>query len=350
MKALKHILAFLLFLSFILLSPHYSQAQELALHKITDNLYMISGLGGNVAFLVTDEGVLVVDSGTIPEHGKEIAAEIEKITDKPIKYLIYTHYHGDHTHGAQGLPSNVTAISHINTRENLEKLDMPRMKEAISNTIPQQIKKLEENVEKLTAEKSPDLEKAEKELEQTKQQFEEYKRIKLVFPTITFNKKSVIYLGNQEIKLLYLGSGHTNGDVLVYFPEEKVIHMGDLFFQNMIPYIDYEAGSSTENWIKILQKVTEMDVEKVIPGHGEITDKNGLIAQAQYLKDLRAEVEKFIKQGATLEETKEKLSLPKYEKMGLYNELIPVNIEAVYREMTEKKKSQSNSNIGSHRG
>jgi cyclase len=340
MKTLKYILVFLLFFSFILLWPRYSQTQELKLHKITDSLYMISGLGGNVAFLVTEEGVLVVDSGTMPEHGKEITAEIEKITDKPIKYLIYTHYHGDHTHGAQGLPSNITTISHINTRENLEKLDMPRMKEAITNTIPQQIKILEENVEKLIAEKSPDLEKAEKKLQQTKEQFEEYKKIKLLFPNITFKKKSIIYLGNQEIKLLYLGCGHTNGDVLVYFPQEKVIHMGDLFFQNMIPYIDYDAGSSTENWIKILQKVMEMDVEQAIPGHGEITAKNGLSAQIQYLKDLRAEVEKYIKQGATLEEIKEKFSLPKYEKMGLYNELIPVDIEAVYREMTEKEKAE----------
>jgi cyclase len=340
MKALKYLLSLLLFLTFVLLSPQYSQTQELGLQKITDNLYMISGLGGNVAFLITQEGVLVVDSGTMPDHGKEIAAEIEKITDKPIKYLIYTHYHGDHTHGAQSLPSDITTISHINTRENLEKLDMPRMKEAIANTIPQQIKKLEENVEKLTAEKSPDLEKAEKALQHTKQQFEEYKKIKLIFPTITFNKKSVIYLDNQRIKLFYLGSGHTNGDILVYFPEEKVIHMGDLYFENMIPYIDYQAGSNTENWLKILEKVIEMDVDKVIPGHGEITDKNGLIAQAQYFKDLRAEVEKFIKQGATLEETKEKLSLPKYKEKGYYDMLIPVNIEAVYKEMTEKKKAQ----------
>jgi glyoxylase-like metal-dependent hydrolase (beta-lactamase superfamily II) len=340
MKALKYLLASILFLSFFLLSPLNSLSQERELHKITDSLYIFSGLGGNVGFLVTEEGVLVVDSGTIPDHGKEIATEIEKITDKPIKYLVYTHYHGDHTHGAQSLPSDITTISHINTLKNLEKLDMPRMKEAMTNTIPQQIKELEKKVEKLKAEKSPDLEKAEKELQQTKQQFAEYKKFQLVFPTITFKNKSIIYLGNQKIKLIYLGSGHTNGDVLVYFPEEKVIHMGDLYFENMIPYIDYQAGSNTENWIKILLKVTEMDVEKVIPGHGEITDKNGLIAQAQYLKDLRAEVEKFIKQGATLEETKEKLILPEYKEKGYYDRLIPVNIEAVYKEMTKKKKAQ----------
>ncbi len=340
MKALKYLLAAILLLSFFLFSPLNSQSQELELHKITDSLYTISGLGGNVAFLITEDGVLVVDSGTIPNHGKEIAAEIEKITEKPIKYLIYTHYHGDHTHGAQCLPANITTISHINTRKNMENLDLPRMKEAMENTIPQQIKKLEEKVEKLTAEKSPDLEKTEKELQQTKQQFAEYKKFMLVFPTITFKKKSVIYLGNQKIKLFYLGSGHTNGDILVYFPEEKVIHMGDLYFENMIPYIDYQAGSNTENWIKILEKVIEMDVEKAIPGHGEITDKNGLSEQIQYFKDLRAEVEKFIKQGASLEETKEKLSLPEYKDKGYYDRLIPVNIEAVYKEMTEKKKAQ----------
>ena len=113
-----------------------------------------------------------------------------------------------------------------------------------------------------------------------------------------------------------------------------------MLFPNFIPSVIPEAGGDSENWINILKKVAEMDVEKVIPGHGELTDKNGLLAQAEYWKNLRAEVKKYIKQGASLEETKKKLKLPKYEKMGYYDRFFPINVEAVYKEITAKKKSQ----------
>ena len=340
MKVLKFYLLLSLFIIFTILLPSQLECQreELQLQKVTEHLYMISGGGGNVAFLTTEEGVLVVDAKTTPRQGEEVVAKIRQVTDKPIKYLIYTHYHADHTWGAQSLAAAKVTVSHINTQKNIEKFSLPQIKEYTTKLFPQQIKELEQKVEKLRAEKSAKLEETEKELELTKKQLETFKKLKLVFPDLTFKEKAVIYLGSKKVKLLYMGNGHTDGDVLVYFLQDKAIHMGDLFFQNMIPYIDYDAGSNTENWIKILQKVAEMEVEKVIPGHGEITDKSGLLAQAQYLKELRAEVEKFIKQGVSLEETKKNLKLPKYQKMGYYERFLPINVEAVYKEMTAQKK------------
>lgn len=340
MKLSKALLAFALCFMLFLSFAADIQSQELQLQKITSHLYMVSGGGGNVAFLVTEEGVLVIDAKTYPYQAEELLAKIKEITDKPIKYLIFTHYHADHTWGAQSLPAAKVTVSHINTRKNMEKFGLPQIEEYTTKIFPQQIKELEQKIEKLEAEKSPKLEEAEKELAQTKKQFEEFKQLKLVLPDLTFKKKAVMHICCQKVKLLYMGNGHTDGDTIVYFPDEKAIHMGDLLFIDMIPYIDRDAGSNTENWIKILNKVAEMDVEKVIPGHGEITDNKGLLAQIEYLKTLRAEVEKFIKQGASLKETKEKLKLPKYEKMGYYERFFPINVEAVYKEMTEKEKSQ----------
>jgi cyclase len=336
MKVLKSFMPFLLFillLSFTIECP----AEELTLEKITDNLYMIMGGGGNVAFLVTEEGVLVVDSKTFPYQGEEVVDKIRQVTDKEIKYLIYTHYHGDHVQGGQSFPQSALFVAHANTAKNMETLGLSRIKSG-KTRYQEQLNKIEKKVETLRAEKSPKLKQAEEELSLVRARAKVYERLQLVFPEMTFHKKSVIYLGGNKVKLIYLGGGHTNGDILVYFPQEKVIHMGDLLFNNIVPYIDRSAGSDTGNWINILKKVAEMEkVEKVIPGHGELTDKKGLLALADYLSDLRAEVKGYIEQGATLEEIKKKISLPKYQKMEGYSRRLSANVEAVYEELTAKK-------------
>jgi len=339
MRVLKYLPSSTLIVILLLFFAADSQSQELKLQKVTKHLYMISGGGGNVAFLVTEEGVLVVDSMSSPNQGKELVAKIQQVTDKPIKYLIYTHHHLDHVLGSQSFPTSIEIISHKNTLKNMKNFILPMMQEYISKRFPQNINELEQKIEKLRAEKSPELEMAEKELEQTREEFEEYKKTKVIFPEITFEKRSSIHLGDKEVKLFYMGTAHSAGDTIVYFAEEKAVHVGDLLFHNMIGCLN-SGPFSSENWIIILEKVAEMDIEKVIPGHGELTDKKGLLAWAEYLKDLRAEVKKFILEGASLEETKAKLKLPKYQKMSGYERCLLRNTEAVYLEMTSKKKSE----------
>ncbi|MGQ9618736.1 MAG: MBL fold metallo-hydrolase [Candidatus Aminicenantia bacterium] len=127
--------------------------------------------------------------------------------------------------------------------------------------------------------------------------------LKLILPEIAIENRASIFIGGKEIVLIYKGRAHTDGDLLVYFPSEKGIHTGDIVFNRIIPYIDYQGGSSTENWIKILEEIEKMDVEIVIPGHGEIGDKSILRAQAEYLRALREEVKKFVEKGFTIEDT-----------------------------------------------
>ncbi|MCD6452594.1 MAG: MBL fold metallo-hydrolase [Acidobacteria bacterium] len=324
------------FFILLLFSPA-GRGEELTLERVSANLYLIYGGGGNVAFLVTEEGVLVVDSKTFPYQGEEVVAKIRQVTKKPIRYLIFTHYHGDHIQGAQSFPESAVVISHINTLRNIERFSLPGLERA-KKRYGEELKKVEQKVKELREEKSPKLKEAEKELELIQRRLKEYQRLRLVSPEVVFERKMIIRFGGEDVELLYSGCGHTDGDILVYFPKEKAIHMGDLLFNNIIPYIDRRASSDTENWIKILEKVMTMDgVEKVIPGHGKLTDKKGLIAQADYLKDLRAEVKKYIERGASLEETKEKLKLPKYEKMEGYTRRLSANVEAVYKEMTKKE-------------
>jgi glyoxylase-like metal-dependent hydrolase (beta-lactamase superfamily II) len=310
------------------------ESEELKLQKLTDSLYVVFGGGGNVAIFITEDGIVMVDAKLYPYQSKEIIAKIRPITDKPIKYLIYTHFHADHTNGAQALPKSTIIISHENTYKNMRNKDLPYR---IITSTPR-IEELEQKLEKQRKEKSPELTETEKEIKQAKKIIEDLKRLKLIFPDITFKSKAVIELGGKKVILLYMGNAHTDCDAMVYFPTEKAIHMGDLLFHNMIPSIIHEAGGNTENWIKILEKVADMDVEIVIPGHGEIADKQGLLFQAEFFKDLRAEVKKYVDKGASLEEIKEKLKLPKYENTRGYDNNLTENITVAYHEMTKKNK------------
>lgn len=311
-------------------------AEESPLRQITENLYAIFGKGGNVAFLVTDDGVLVVDSGTYPSAGKELVEKIAQVTDKEIKYLVLTHYHGDHTQGAQYFTSEAVVISHANTRKNLEKLQIPRIEAALGGGFDKRLKAAEEKVEKFKAEENPELEKAVEDLESLKSHIQEYRDLRLVLPETVLYSDTTIHLGEHDVELLYMGRGHTDGDLIVYFPSEKTVHMGDLLFHRMIPYIEREAGSDTENWIRILEHVAKMDVEKVIPGHGEITDRNGLLAKAEYLKSLRAEVSRFIENNVSLDETMGKIDLPGFHDLEGYADQLSQNVGAVYEELSER--------------
>jgi cyclase len=314
MKGLKYYLSlvFIIFVIFFSAIIAYCQNEELKLQKVTENLYMIgSTIGGNVAFLVTEEGVLCVDAKYFPYQGEKVVEIIRQITDKPIKYLIYTHYHGDHTQGAQAFPSSTLIIAHINTYKDMKEDGLARIKQDKTFFFPKQLKALQEKVKKFQQENSPELKKAEEELELKRFIIKDYERLKLRYPALTFEDKAAIYLGGQKIELLYLGKSHTDGDILVYFPQEKVVHMGDVLYwpgkeermlnkENILKLVVLMEAAEVESliadwesWIKILETAEQMDVEKVLHGHGDITDKTALFTQAEHLKNLLSEIRKI---------------------------------------------------------
>jgi cyclase len=338
MKIFFYFSTFCLFL-IIFCSPEKanSQGEDLKMQKLSENLYVLSGGGGNVAFLVTENGVLVVDSKVSPALGEKVISKIREVTDKSIIYLIYTHYHGDHIQGAQNFPKDITVVSHINTLSNIEKISLARLTEQKIKLLPKQQQDLEEKVKIMQKEKNAKLAESEKELETLKKRINDIEHIKIIKPNFTVGNEAAIYMGTQVIKLFYLGSAHTNGELIVHFVNEKIIHTGDLLFNNIIPYIDFEAGCNTENWISILEKLSKMDVVKFIPGHGEVTDKGALSKAAEYFKDIRAEVKKYISQGKTLDETKNQLTLEKYKDLDGYKQRLSRNVEAIYQEMKNAK-------------
>ncbi|NIM11864.1 MAG: MBL fold metallo-hydrolase [Candidatus Aminicenantes bacterium] len=328
-----------LFFTFLFLfhTTVFAQEAKPKVTEVANNLYMITKLdySGNVGFLVTEEGVLVVDSGGLPSMGKVIVEKVKEKTGKPIKYLVLTHYHGDHTYGIDGFPEGVTIIGQRNIVKNIKELNAGRSKDYIEKSFPGQIKKWQEKIKELKDKNDPEADKEEEALKRRLQYIKEYKTIKFNVPDVLFDQKKTLKLGGETIELIYPGNAHTRCNCMVYFSRLKSIHMGDLLFHNSFPYVDPKAGSNTRNWIDTLKKAAGMNIETVIPGHGELASKKGLLPLARYLEDLRKQVKAAIKKGLTLEKIKETITFPAYKDFKL-PELRVNNIDAVYHELTGK--------------
>ncbi len=227
--------------------------QPLTLQKISDSLYVIIGNGGNVAFVPTSEGVILVDD-KFAQDAPEIVAKVKSVTDKPIRYVLNTHQHGDHTGGnAAMLVANAEIIIQKNARANMVEGKMPGI------------------------------------------------------PRITFGDESQVFLGGREVIARHLGRGHTNGDALIYFPADRTLHTGDLFVAGA-PFCDTSAGGSIKEWDKTLEKAMQYDFDTVIPGHGNIMKKADLARFAQNLAVIRDRVKKACS-GGKVEDAVKRLDL-----------------------------------------
>ena len=217
--------------------------QPLTIEKVTSNLYVIIGNGGNVAVLPTTEGVILVDD-KFDQDGPEIRAKVKSVTDQPIRYIINTHQHGDHTGGNKSfLEGSTEIIAHRNARANMVEQKMPGA------------------------------------------------------PRLTFSDETQIFLGGKEVRAQYFGRGHTNGDVMVFFPSERVVHAGDLFVRGA-PFIDYSSGGSLKAWDQTLEGALKADFETVIPGHGAVSKKADLIEWRGTLAKLRNQAKTACAGGA----------------------------------------------------
>ncbi len=222
---------------------------KLALHKVKDDLYEIEGDGGNVAVYITDEGVILIDDKFDQDH-QGIVDQVKSVTNQPIKYIINTHYHQDHSGGnAKFLPTAEiisTAMARTNILEHKQQ----------GNVQPPPV--------------SP--------------------------ARITFTTEADVNLGGKEVRAIYMGRGHTNGDAVIYFPALRVIHTGDLM-AGTSPLIDYNGGGSVVEWTKTLDNALKLDFDTVIPGHGAITNKAGLQTYRDNVEKMRTRVSALIHEG-----------------------------------------------------
>lgn len=229
-----------------------TQAPNLTIQKVKDDLYMIEGDGGNVAVLVTNEGVALVDDKYDRDHD-QIVANVKSVTSQPIRYIFSTHHHEDHSGGNVKFVSSASIVSTLNARNNI-------LQHKQSNATPG-----------------------------------------MVPAQLTFTQEMSVFLGGKEIRAKTVGRGHTNGDALIYFPALKTLHTGDLM-AGVSPLIDYPGGGSVVEWTKTLDEALKLDIETVIPGHGKVTDKAGLLAYRNNIEKLRNRAQALIRSGKSQDE------------------------------------------------
>ncbi len=227
----------------------------LVTEKIKDDLYLIIGNGGNVAFLVTNEGVILIDDKYDVDHAA-ILEQIKAVTSQPVKYVFNTHYHSDHSGGNAKFLPTAEIISHRNSRTNI--------------------------VEGKQSNAEPNMQPAR----------------------VVFSEETSVFLGGKEVRARYFGRGHTNGDIVIYFPAHKIIHTGDLM-AGVTPLIDYSGGGSLADYSKTVDAaMAAFEFDTVIPGHGKVTNKAGLKTYRDGVEKMRTEITGLIRAGKTQEEVR----------------------------------------------
>jgi glyoxylase-like metal-dependent hydrolase (beta-lactamase superfamily II) len=260
----------------------------------------------NAAIILLDDAVLVVDTHSKPSAARALIEQIKKLTDKPVRYVVNTHFHWDHYQGNQAYPSSwpagVEIISSEATRANIEQRGIPRVKHEIV-TMPQEIEKLKSDLDKAS-----DLGQKEQfraNLLQAEAYLAELKSMQVTLPSLTFDHSLILHRPSKTVEILWLGNAHTNGDVFVYLPREKVLITGDAL-HGWTPYM---GDSYPFDWIQTLDAAEKLDFDQVIGGHGDVMrGKERFDLWKHYFRDLMDEAAQAYARGASLEDAEKGVS------------------------------------------
>jgi cyclase len=272
--------------------------------------------GANLVVIVNDKDVLIVDTGTSPAAARAFVADIKLLTDKPVRYVVNTHWHYDHTDGNSIFGPEVQIIAHDYVRQAIESFDILHNEPFRSSTrnagpaLVDRYKKL------IAAEKDPGVKTAlEKKLADTEAAMKDFardiKEIKPTPPNLTYTDKLILHRGSREIDLLFLGRGHTGGDTVVFLPKEHIVCTGDL----MESRIAYMGSAYFDEWLKTLDALKRLDFTVDLPGHGApFTDKGLITAFQSYLSDILAQTAKLRAQGISADEAAKRVDLTSHAK------------------------------------
>jgi len=249
-------------------------AAPMQIEKVKDNLYVIRGPfnrcapngcngaygddgllheAGDVAVRVTSEGLILVDD-KYQENVADVVEKVKSVSALPVKYLLNTHHHTDHAGGDATFINTTEIIAHRNVRENFLRNKQPGA------------------------------------------------------PRVTFTDQASVFLGGAEVRAYYFGRGHTNGDAVIYFPDLRVIHTGDLITEGM-PVMDYNNGASAVEWVAVLDKILQLDFDIVIPGHGRLLDKARIRSDRQKLVTMNQRMAALARKGVPLDDVFDQLKL-----------------------------------------
>ena len=229
----------------LLFAAHASGQSRLGIEEVKDGLHMITGPGGNIGVRLTSEGVILIDD-KFPQDFDEIQSLVASVSDLPVRYVINTHHHGDHSGSNAGFLPIAEVIAHKNARENMVRGNQDGL------------------------------------------------------PRIVYSGETSVFLGGVEVQVYYLGRGHTNGDSVVYFPDLKTVHGGDLL-HGIAPFIDYGNGGSSRGWVATMNNILALDFDTAIPGHGTIMNRRDVLSFRNQMEAVRERMTSLVRNGVNSE-------------------------------------------------
>lgn len=263
------IIQFFLYGMFGLVFSQQRNQVPVKLEKITAHIYQIvGGRGANGGAFIGEKGVVIIDAKMNKESVAQTIAEVKKLTDKPIKYLISTHSDGDHIAGNRYFPNNIIFVAHENCRKEFF---------------------------------HPDRNGGPSEWENPE--------LRPYIPSVTFKEKMDLYLGNEKIELWYFGVGHTKGDAVVYFPKDKIAFIGDQIFTERPQLIhSYKGGNSFEHVKTVTKMLETLDIEKICTGHSDIFGPETVKKHLQTMTEMQDKIKTLVKENLALEDIQAKFN------------------------------------------
>jgi len=227
---------------------------RLSIAEVKDGLHVITGPGGNIGVRVTAEGVILIDD-KYPQDSDEIQSLVATVSDLPVRYVINTHHHGDHSGSNASFLQVADVIAHKNARDNMIRGDQD----------------------------GP--------------------------PRLIYTDQTSVFLGGAEVRVYYMGRGHTNGDSVVYFPDLKTVHGGDLL-HGTAPFIDYANGGSSRGWVNTMNNILSLDWNTAIPGHGEVMGRRDVLNFRNQMESVRIRMTELVRQGLVAGDAQEAIKDP----------------------------------------
>jgi cyclase len=273
---------------------------QIKVTKVAGSVYMLQGAGGNIGASVGEDGIVIVDDQYAP-LAERIQQALKGIADKPVRFIINTHYHEDHTGGNEFFQKQAPIIAQDNVRKRLEEGGNAGNGGSVK--------------------------------------FEHKPAAKGELPIITFDHDVTVHLNGEDIRALHFPAGHTDGDSVIYFPKSNVVHMGDDFITYGFPFIDIDSGGSIDGMIDGVEKaIAQLPADvKVIPGHGSVSNLDDVHAYVKMLKETRAAVQDGLNKKMTLDQMKEKKILDPWKKYS--GDFISEDafLETLYNSLTGQK-------------
>jgi glyoxylase-like metal-dependent hydrolase (beta-lactamase superfamily II) len=276
---------------------------QIEVTKVAGSIYMLKGAGGNIGASVGDDGIVIVDDQYAPLADK-IQAALKGITEKPVRFVINTHYHEDHVGSNEYFQKTAPIIAHDNVRKRLEAGGVAGNGGSVK--------------------------------------FDSKPQPKGALPIITFDHDVTVHLNGEDICALHFPAGHTDGDSVIYFPKSNVVHMGDDFVTYGFPFIDVTAGGSIQGMIDGVESAIAKlppDV-KVIPGHGPVSTLDDVRTYVKMLKDTRDTVSAALKKHKTLDQMQKEKILDPWKKYS--GDFISEDafLETLYNSLTGSKEGK----------